>query len=564
MEKKIISIIVGSLLLLSFLPMSAAEPNLTAAAEDIQVDAVNLDDPIYVEEENVEFGVLVTNNNNTDLNDCNLTMIDESGMVVAEWINNTVEDGATIPASGGDHEFNGFEFNVSNSVGTYDLTARLNYTMNGNPYEKDVGTMEVNISSVQDMDIDVQADPISPTPLYIGEKNFEFRVTVTNNEGDPLEYCNVTMTHQGDWIEDWDTNEIGPITVDPGIINQEDFETFRFNVSGTEADHEVIYELTATLEFNFRGTSYEVYTETFEDIEVERNLDVDDAEYGAQPRLMAGEDFQEMMVPIENVGDEDISDIYLTLSGLPNDVSLRDSTARYPGQINIGATEMVYFRVDVASDLDPGTYEIDYELEAVREDDEYVNILEYGTLNIEVDFAPIIESEIQDDLVIEQGTTEVTFNVTFENTGNVDLDEVYVNMIDKEPFFVKAVDHYEYGDDVTEPEIFIGELNTTEKETLKFTVGLHRNLQEGEHRLLFNWTGYFYNDGSLDEPSQYEEVEVYWQENAPYPANAYLDSDYHAGEPEWTGANATLEVEMVELDFSGEFLDDIDLEDGIT
>ncbi len=554
MEKKIISVLLGSLLILSLLPMGAAEPTLNFDEEEIEVEAFDLDDPIYVGEQNVEFDVDVTNDGEDELEDSNLTLTHEGDWIEDWWVDQVLDE-ETIGV-GETYRFEGFRFNVSENAepGTYELTAELNFTIDGEYYDEDIGVIEVTVASVQDL-VDVEPYPISDTPIYIGEKNFEFGVEVENNdEDDPLEWCNVTVSHQGNWIEDWDTNEIGPYDVFPGGTMV--FEPFRFNVSGT-ADHEVTYELSIMLEFNFRGTTYD-YTETFE-AEVERNLEVHDA----QPRLWPGENFQEMMINIENVGDVIVSDIYLTLSDLPEGISLRDDTARHPGELNpLAPPGTVYYRVDVDSDVEPGTHEIEYDLVAAREDEEDVTIEEYGTLDIEVGFAPILEAEIEDDLVVEQGTTELTFDVTFENTGNVDLSEVHVSMIERDPFFIKAVDHYEYGEDVTEPEIPVGDLEVGEEETMEFKIGLHRNLQHGNHRLLFEWNGYFFNDGSFDEPTQYQYVEVLWEDGAPRTAVLYIDNVEE--DDDWIGAEAILEVEMIEIDFSGEIIGDIELAGDIT
>ncbi len=568
MEKKIISVLIGSFLILSLLPMGAAETTLNFDEEEIDVelldsdyDADYIDEPIYVGEQNVEFGVRVFNNNETDdLEDSNLTMKHEGDWIEDWWIDR-VDDEATIPADGGEHEFEIFRFNVSETAepGTYELTAELNFTLAGDYYEEDVGVVEVTVANVQDMDIEI--DIVDLDDPYIGEKNVEFGVEVTNNEDYALEDCNVTFSHEGNWIEDWSVSEIGPIDVGPG--ETENFESFQLNISGTEADPEVIYELTATLEFTFRGTTFDDYFETFE-AEVERNLDVGDAE----DILWPGEDFQEMEIEIENVGDVIVSDIYLTLSGLPDGVSLRDDTARYPGELlpppvgDVGETGTVYFRVDVDTDVQPGTYEIDYDLEAVREDDEDVDIEEYGTLEMDIGFAPIIEAEIEDELVVEQGTTSLTFDVTFENTGNVDLSEIHVSMIEQDPFFIKAVDHYEYGEGVTEPEIPVGDLDVGEEETMEFKIGLHRNLQHGNHRLLFEWNGYFFNDGSFDQPTQYQYVEVSWEDDAP--RTAVLNIDGEDVDDDWIGPEAILEVEMIDIDFTGYSGDIIELDGDIT
>jgi len=223
MEKKIISVLIGSFLILSLLPMGAAETTLNFDEEEIDVelldsdyDADYIDEPIYVGEQNVEFGVRVFNNNETDdLEDSNLTMKHEGDWIEDWWIDR-VDDEATIPADGGEHEFEIFRFNVSETAepGTYELTAELNFTLAGDYYEEDVGVVEVTVANVQDMDIEI--DIVDLDDPYIGEKNVEFGVEVENNEDYALEDCNVTFSHEGNWIEDWSVSEIGPIDVGPG------------------------------------------------------------------------------------------------------------------------------------------------------------------------------------------------------------------------------------------------------------------------------------------------------------------------------------------------------------
>lgn len=418
--------------------------------------------------------------------------------------------------------------------------------------------------------------PIEPMPdIYVGQQGIQFALEVDVVEEYRDDNHNITQV----WVEvdpdeelpgTWENRIEQPGADQEGAnMTTDENNTYSFgftdddwydpNPFEVDIDGDVPagnYEMEVRVHYSHADETGEIqdtYFETYIEFDIVENAEVESVE--ATRRLRPGQKFQEMMVEIENDGDETISDINLTLNELPNGVSPKYDTARYPGELEPGDVGTVYYRYDVDKDMEPGIYdEIEYVLNAVKED---VNIQEEGNLVIEIGFAPILEAEIEDDLVVEQGDTSFTFDMTFENTGNVNLSEIEVTFFTpNDNLFLESVDYYEYGKNVS-PEFPLNDLEVGEEKTLEITLGLQRNIQAGEHRLLFEWDGYFFNDGSFDEPTRYEEVEVLWEGDAPRTAVIYSDYDDLDAE-DWIGPEAFFEVEMIDIDFSGEILDPVD------
>ncbi len=404
-----------------------------------------------------------------------------------------------------------------------------------------------------DMDIEMDTNLDS---VYVGEENVEFWVSVTNGAGSDepgaLNNANLYIAETGPF--DWVVSAVeDDATIPEGTTYY--FLTFEFHVDGNAPAG--TYELTAILEYETDAAEEETY-QAYIEVVIENNSVVLDAE----PGLWAGVYFQEMEVDVYNDGDTVLNDIYLTVTGLPGGVSVRDDTAFIPGALPPTATTTAYFRVDVESDTDPGIYTADYELAAHRDG---VPIEEEGTFDIVVNFTPRIEATIDDEVNIDQGTTEVTFEVTFENTGNVPLSDVYIGLIADDYFMIQAVDHYEYGDDVRHVAVPLGDLSVSGEgsyESMEFTIGLHRYLQDGLHKLMFRWDGWYYNDGSTGEATQYLHVGVDWDlEVSPNVALLYeVVEDDHRYNPDegdiqmerpWDGPYAFLTVTSIAIDISG-------------
>lgn len=420
---------------------------------------------------------------------------------------------------------------------------------------------------------------LSDQNIYVGEQEVQFAVEVEALEQD----ANYNITDV--WVE-MDPDDELPVS----WVNQEEIpadeganmtvgenNTYVFGSDGADPEpfefdvdenaDPGTYQMDVRIYYthaNETGDIQDTHLDTYIDFEIMNNVEI----VNVDPSLTPGEDFQELEVEIENQGDETLSNISLTLDqgDLPDDSvefsRAGGNEASYEGgdELPSGNTGSIYYRVDVDQDTDPGTHTIGYDLEADRHDDEIVSILEDESLDIELEIAPIIEAHISD--VEQPGPTEMTFNVSFENTGNVDLYDVEVSLLTDDDLFLKSVDHYEYGADITEPEIDIGDLSEGDMtDEMEFEIGLDRYLQDGNHRLLFDWEGYFYHE----DDDRYYEVGVNWvnwdDPNLPTRAEmAWADGD----DDDWFGPEVFIEIERDEIYFSGDSDYVINLDGDIT
>lgn len=441
----------------------------------------------------------------------------------------------------------------------------------------------VELSQDEDFSDDyVEITDVEPMDAYIGEEEVQFGVAVENlafEDGDIDNVTDVRVSVDTDADVDWVHQVEPPMTVDGvnmtepanqtfvfGYDDGADFDAqlFEFDVD-PDADHGE-YEMEIVVSYAYVDEEGQEDTETLEaayEFEIMKNAEVHDID-----PVWAGVNNQDVEVEIENVGITVLEDIELTLD-TPAGISLRDEMAYIPGTLVPGETRTAHFRIDVDNDVDPDIYDIEYTLETTRDD---VEIEEEDEIELPVDFTPRITMEEDDEIEVEQGEREVTFDTTFVNTGNVDLIDVHVSLITDDYYFVEAVDHYEYGEDIVDPVIPLGDLDVGDEEELEFTVGLHRYLHDGLHNLLFRWDGEYYNDGSLGDATQYEHVGVDWdRDESPsepflyevYEDNHEYDEEDIELERPWEGPNRLMDVTAVTIDITGEIIYDIDLEDEI-
>ncbi len=342
-----------------------------------------------------------------------------------------------------------------------------------------------------------------------------------------------------------------------------DAEPFEFNVDADAEPGE--YRMDVRISYRYvdeTNTGENAFLDTYIDFEIANNADVADVDATDSDNLWAGELFQEFSVNVANDGGELLDDASLTLSGLPTGVTLRDSTARIPDGIAVGDNEDFFYRVDVEWDVAPGIYPIDYTLEATRDG---VDVTEIGEIDLVVDFTPKIQASITEEIIIEQGTITETIEVTFENVGNVPLNEVYIGLVPGGDYFPVAVDHYEYGDEVYPMHQYVGDMGIGGDTTLEFGTGFHRFIQEGTHMLQFRWDAWYYDDGATGEATRYYHVGVDWIDDNPDYGLLYdVVEDNHmydepAGDDEifspWIAPHIFMDVVDEVIDMEG-FVDD--------
>ncbi|MFO7991995.1 MAG: hypothetical protein R6U61_06870 [Thermoplasmata archaeon] len=349
---------------------------------------------------------------------------------------------------------------------------------------------------------------------------------------------------------------------------------FEFDVDPDATPGE--YSMTVTIHYRYvdeTNTGQTTELETWILFDIMDNTMVDDG----QPDLWAGEDFQPISFDVDpDAGTVNIEDTHVTLdeaSISPSvDITIRDETAFIPGVL--ANPDTANYRFDVGADVPPDIYSVDYTLTAMRAG---VEIEETGRVNFTVEYTPKIEVSY-DPIEIEQGTLTSTFNVTFENVGNVDLSQVYVGLNDDQDYFPTKVEHYEYGDAVGPGAYLLGDgdLAIAGSESMTFGIGFHRYLQEGDHKLEFRWDGWYYNDGSTGDPSSYEHIGVDWADADPDTAFLYnVVADNHeydnpggdtiigAADP-WTEPYAMMSVVDEVIDMEGTAVGSVILDGDIT
>lgn len=428
-------------------------------------------------------------------------------------------------------------------------------------------------------------------PFYVGQQGVEFSVIVRNinNPDDPLAHnptlnavrFNVQEVRGPDGAVttsalDWEVDEDeGPYSIAVGATAASDM--LEFSIADNTDDvppGEYTIVIRVRYDYDHNDDGDETAANEIEHLvfEIANNADVGDVDAEDSDNLWAGENFQEVSVNVENDGGELLDDASLTLSGLPNGVTITNPTARIPAGILAGEDEDFFYRVDVDSDVPPGIYSIDYTFTATRDG---VDITEEGEIDLVVDFTPKIIASLNQDVVIEQGTIRETVEVTFENAGNVDLEQLYIGMISDDDYFPIAVAHYEYGDEVYPMPQFVGNLGVGATTSLEFETGFHRYIQEGTHMIQFRWDGWYFDDGSTDEATRYYHVGVDWIDADPDRGVLYeveVDNHMYAPGPggdtlledPWTAPHVLINVVDDVIDMEAFIADAIGISSDIT
>ena len=229
--------------------------------------------------------------------------------------------------------------------------------------------------------------------------------------------------------------------------------------------------------------------------------------------LYAGDTFADQTVTVKAYWG-DISDVYLNISGLPAGITFDETSAHIPNIVTTAGTDVV-FRADVARTVAPGIYPVHYRTE-------YTNgtggrLADTGTFNLTVEFTPIIEAEVIDSVTIIQGNASIpALQVRFNNTGNVDLRNIEIWPELDGTFFYSAVDFYEGADGSTvqNPQmvdtIQIDSLAQGANTSDSWFIALDPYVQAGQHRILFDWTASFFDNGATGNDAHYVDVTGGW------------------------------------------------------
>ncbi len=314
-------------------------------------------------------------------------------------------------------------------------------------------------------------------------------------------------TDSFNWVDSEQTTDTGPFT------GSEWLHTYEFDVpnEATTGIYRIPLRLTiknGTFGGNWHGPYQDI---EYIYIEIAGNTEV--APGGIT--VMPGIEFKQVSVPVHNQGDQILQDVSLHLeeSDLSDDegnqitIHNPDDTS-YLGSLYVGETDQVYYRFTVPDDMESQDYEVEYSITLTRSGDA-VSVTEHGTMTVTVSKIAEITATI-DQNTVDQGTTKKEFTVTFENTGNIALQDVKCKANTDGNFFFQPKDYYEEGDAQTNPEnewIELGALNQSESKDGQFVFGMDKALQKGEHRITFEFQAYFYDDqGEVTGDESYVEV----------------------------------------------------------
>ena len=370
--------------------------------------------------------------------------------------------------------------------------------------------------------IEITADSLTGT-YYPGQQNIWFSITIANTAGggetdaDQIDGCNVyintgtirdengnTVTSP---ISNWDNDrdEWGGNLAN-GASHA--FGFFGFDLSPDAAPG--IYNLTIDMSFTDNGgtptgtqhfTGYVLFT-------VANNIQVSDA----YPNLYAGQTFTPLYIDVDDTW-EGVHDLYLNLSNIPTGITFDNTVGYIPGNVE---TDTIGYRVDVARDMAPGIYTIDYQVQYYNNDGVWCT--ETGTLDIIVDFTPVIEAQLTGtNVTVYQGDAAIpALGVTFTNTGNVNLRNIDIYLDYDGYFFYTNTNYYE-GDSgsyeqnpVQITEVHIDSLDVGATAQGQWFVALNPYVQAGDHRILFDWTGTYFDDGATGNPTTYVDTQVQW------------------------------------------------------
>lgn len=161
-----------------------------------------------------------------------------------------------------------------------------------------------------------------------------------------------------------------------------------------------------------------------------------------------------------------------------------------------------YYRLTVDASKKAGIYEYSLELKYTRKDsytnNEQITVKEMVPLSMFVDFTPLLEIYSGGEQTVTQGLTQFQFSVVLRNGGNCDLAKLKVSL-DISAYFQYHSGSYYTGDGYRTyagTETYIESLPKGTQVSVEFVVDVYKYVPAGQHRLPFQYTGYFYDDGS--------------------------------------------------------------------
>ena len=373
--------------------------------------------------------------------------------------------------------------------------------------------------------------------IYVGDKNINFIIRMVNDDNDqytdddPIRNCNLSIDQavrdaDGTTVESpialWETREVNANATlyDGGYYYT--FSGFQFDVKADAKP--MYYNLTVRMSYyTSDGQRASFYGYIHFDISPRASLD---DIYNLYP----GDKKKGITVQVDVYSTLKDARLYLTA---PSGFSWFGSSSQTISAFRSGSSYYdwyVPFTISVDDGLRPnvdgyiGTYRLEYE-------NTYgLNIAEKGEVAFHVNPLPMLSATMEIDEFV-QGTTATTLIINIKNTGNVDIYEgkVWINSVST-AFIFTASDHYEGSSTVSYSRVDVGDLRMSESTTAEFSVVVDTFIPEGKHKILMDFSGYFYDPVY----EIYRNVYTWWTSGTQgyYPvvnidsSNVYLNPDF--------------------------------------
>jgi hypothetical protein len=404
----------------------------------------------------------------------------------------------------------------------------------------DDATQEPTAAPASDVELIYNWDPTNNKPYWLGDNDAYLTVVIgnsdTTNSADNVE---VTMSSTDSILTDVEAQDgnlgttytIGTIAVDPaqGPPYPSEAATFKFNIanSGSIGTHElqftISYERGGSPEPTRNPNAHIYISSVFDDSSTPD-------EHPGIPRLNevqgdtpfeAGEIMQEGSITLTDYTGDTISDISASIpSGLPGGITFSDNqdTAVIP---TIASPQVIRWWINVAAGTAPDIYTGNIQFVYTRNGE---TITETGqTIDISIDYTPVVvaSATVPD---VAQNEKNVTISVTFQNIGNVNLIQMWIRMSEisiadgNDEFLFTPLAHYEGTTKKVSEwyELNIGtddRFSYTGQETsaaVTIVKEVDYMIPPGDHKVLFEWMGWYYNDGSIGDPSEFQHVVQTW------------------------------------------------------
>ncbi len=178
-----------------------------------------------------------------------------------------------------------------------------------------------------------------------------------------------------------------------------------------------------------------------------------------------------------------------------------------------------YWRVNINDSVLPGTYsgndDYGYIYYEYTRGDNQITVTEVltHTLDFTVDYTPLLSPPVTNGMTnlvplehqIVQGASEASLQVNFYNHGNVELFDIWVGL-DLSYSFIQPPYYYDAGANDMKTEIIVSDnsidlLPVGYGDIAFFNLSVYKNLPKGKYLIPVVYTGWYYNNGSLGDPT---------------------------------------------------------------